>query len=290
MTDVTAGTNGNASLTVGGDLPIRRLGFGAMRITGPGIWGDPPDHNESLTLLRRAVDLGVNLIDTADSYGPHVSERLIAEALHPYPDGLVIATKGGLLRDGPSRWRPDGHPEHLRAACEGSLQRLRLERISIYQLHRPDPAVPLAESIGALVDLQHEGKIQYLGICNVTETQLDEATRQAPMVSVQNRYSRVDRRSESLVARCEHDGRAFFPWAPLEAGQIGDDAVIAEIAQAHRATPHQVAIAWLLIRSPVMVPIPGTGSTAHLEENMGAGTLELSPDEVAALAADAGAT
>jgi pyridoxine 4-dehydrogenase len=290
MTDVTAGPNARAALTIGGDLTVRRLGFGAMRITGPGIWGDPPDHDEALRVLRRAVDLGVDLIDTADSYGPHVSERLIAEALHPYPDGLVIATKGGLLRDGPGQWRPDGRPEHLRAACEESLQRLRVETIAIYQLHRPDPAVPLAESIGALVDLHHEGKIHHLGICNVTEGQLDEATRQAPMVSLQNRYSRVDRRSESLVERCERDGRAFLPWAPLEGGQIGDDAVIGAIARAHHATPHQIAIAWLLARSPVMVPIPGTGSTAHLEENMAAATLELSPDEVAALAADSGGT
>lgn len=286
MTDVTARKKDRA-LTIGGDLTLRRLGFGAMRITGPGIWDDPPDHDEAVTVLRRAVDLGVNLIDTADSYGPHVSERLIAEALHPYPDDLVIATKGGLLRDGPNQWRPDGSPEHLRAACEGSLQRLRLERISIYQLHRPDPAVPLAESIGSLVDLHHEGKIQHLGICNVTETQLDEALPEAPMVSVQNRYSRVDRRSESLIDRCERDGRAFLPWAPLEAGQIGADALISQAAGAHHATPHQVAIAWLLARSPVIVPIPGTGSTAHLEENMGAATLELSPDEVAAMAGEA---
>jgi pyridoxine 4-dehydrogenase len=290
MTDVTAGTKTSASLTIGGDLTVRRFGFGAMRITGRGIWGDPPDHEEALGVLRRAVDLGVNLIDTADSYGPHVSERLIAEALSPYPEGLVIATKGGLLRDGPNQWRPDGRPGHLRAACEGSLQRLQLETISIYQLHRPDPRVPLADSIGALVDLRHEGKIRHLGICNVTEAQLDEAIRLAPMVSVQNRYSRVDRGSEALVDRCERDGRAFLPWAPLESGQISRDAVVGEIAQARHATPHQVAIAWLLARSSVMVPIPGTGSTAHLEENMRAATLELSPDEIAALAAASGGT
>jgi aryl-alcohol dehydrogenase-like predicted oxidoreductase len=290
MTDVGAGTKASASITIGGDLTVRRLGFGAMRITGPGIWGDPPDHDEALRVLRRAVDLGVNLIDTADSYGPHVSERLIAEALSPYPDDLVIATKGGLLRDGPNQWRPDGRPEHLRAVCEESLQRLRLETIAIYQLHRPDPRVPLADSIGALVDLQHEGKIHHLGICNVTEAHLDEATRVAPMVSVQNRFSRVDRSSDSLVDRCERDGRAFLPWAPLEAGQIGRDAVIGAIARAHQATPHQVAIAWLLARSPVIVPIPGTGSTAHLEENMGAATLELSSDEIATLAGGSGGT
>jgi pyridoxine 4-dehydrogenase len=290
MTDVSTGTKASATITIGGDLTVRRLGFGAMRITGPGIWGEPPDHDEAVRVLRRAVDLGVNLIDTADSYGPHVSERLIAEALSPYPDDLVIATKGGLLRDGPNQWRPDGRPEHLRAVCEESLQRLRLDTIAIYQFHRPDPQVPLTDSIGALVDLQREGKIHHLGICNVTEAELDEAIGVAPMVSVQNRYSGVDRSSDSLVDRCERDGRAFLPWAPLAFGQIGSDAGIGAIARARQATPHQVAIAWLLARSPVIVPIPGTGSTAHLEENMGAATLELSPDEIATLAAGSGGT
>jgi pyridoxine 4-dehydrogenase len=290
MTDVTTGTKAGASITIGGDLTVRRLGFGAMRITGPGIWGEPPDHDEALRVLRRAVDLGVNLIDTADSYGPHVSERLIAEALFPYPDDLVIATKGGLLRDGPNRWRSDGRPQHLRAVCEESLQRLRVETIAIYQFHRPDPRVPLADSIGALVELQREGKIHHLGICNVTTSELDEALGVAPMVSVQNRYSGVDRNSDSVVDRCERDGRAFLPWAPLASGRIGSDAAIEAIARAHQATPHQVAIAWLLARSPVIVPIPGTGSAAHLEENMGATTLELSPDELAALAAGSDGT
>jgi aryl-alcohol dehydrogenase-like predicted oxidoreductase len=290
MTDVSTGTKASATITIGGDLTVRRLGFGAMRITGPGIWGEPPDHDEAVRVLRRAVDLGVNLIDTADSYGPHVSERLIAEALSPYPDDLVIATKGGLLRDGPNQWRPDGRPERLRAVCEESLQRLRLDTIAIYQFHRPDPQVPLTDSIGALVDLQREGKIHHLGICNVTEAELDEAIGVAPMVSVQNRYSGVDRSSDSLVDRCERDGRAFLPWAPLAFGQVGSDAGIGAIARAHQATPHQVAIAWLLARSPVIVPIPGTGSTAHLEENMGAATLELSPDEIATLAAGSGGT
>jgi pyridoxine 4-dehydrogenase len=290
MTDVSTGTKASATIAIGGDLTVRRLGFGAMRITGPGIWGEPPDHDEAVRVLRRAVDLGVNLIDTADSYGPHVSERLIAEALSPYPDDLVIATKGGLLRDGPNQWRPDGRPEHLRAVCEESLQRLRLDTIAIYQFHRPDPQVPLTDSIGALVDLQREGKIHHLGICNVTEAELDEAIGVAPMVSVQNRYNGVDRSSDSLVDRCERDGRAFLPWAPLAFGQIGSDAGIGAIARAHQATPHQVAIAWLLARSPVIVPIPGTGSTAHLEENMGAATLELSPDEIATLAGGSGGT
>jgi pyridoxine 4-dehydrogenase len=283
MTDVTTGITSAPTLAIGGDLEVRRLGFGAMRITGRGIWGDPPDPDEARRVLRRAVELGVNLIDTADSYGPDVSERLIHEALHPYPEGLVIATKGGLLRDGPNQWRPNGRPEHLREACEGSLQRLGVDRIAIYQFHRPDPGVPLAESLGTLVDLQREGKIHHLGICNVTEDQLDEALRHAPMVSVQNRYSRVDRSSESLLTRCEHDGRAFLPWAPLEAGSIGDDPVITDIARAHHATAHQVALAWLLARSPVMVPIPGTGSLAHLEENVAAASLDLSAEELAAL-------
>ena len=237
MTDVSTGTKASATITIGGDLTVRRLGFGAMRITGPGIWGEPPDHDEAVRVLRRAVDLGVNLIDTADSYGPHVSERLIAEALSPYPDDLVIATKGGLLRDGPNQWRPDGRPEHLRAVCEESLQRLRLDTIAIYQFHRPDPQVPLTDSIGALVDLQREGKIHHLGICNVTEAELDEAIGVAPMVSVQNRYSGVDRSSDSVVDRCERDGRAFLPWAPLAFGQIGSDAAIGAIARAHQVTP-----------------------------------------------------
>jgi len=280
------GSNGHqavATIDLGGDLTVRRLGFGAMRITGPGIWGDPPDHDEAIAVLRRAVDLGVNFIDTADSYGPFVSERLIAEALHPYPEDLVIATKGGLQRTGPGQWPADGRPQHLRAACDGSLQRLRLEQIPLYQFHRPDPKVPFEDSVGMLAELKNEGKIRHVGLSNVTERQLDTAMRMTPIVSVQNRYSRVDRSSEAMLDRCESEAIAFLPWAPIEAGRIGDDSSIARVAATHEVTPHQVALAWLLARSPVLLPIPGTGSVAHLEENQGAASLRLSPGEVTQL-------
>ena len=282
------GSNGHqavATIDLGGDLTVRRLGFGAMRITGPGIWGDPPDHDEAIAVLRRAVDLGVNFIDTADSYGPFVSERLIAEALHPYPEDLVIATKGGLQRTGPGQWPADGRPQHLRAACNGSLQRLRLEQIPLYQFHRPDPKVPFEDSVGMLAELKNEGKIRHVGLSNVTERQLDTAMRMTPIVSVQNRYSRVDRSSEAMLDRCESEAIAFLPWAPIEAGRIGDDSSIARVAATHEVTPHQVALAWLLARSPVMVPIPGTGSVAHLEENEAAVEVALTPAEVAELRA-----
>jgi pyridoxine 4-dehydrogenase len=272
-----------ATLTIGGDLTVRRLGFGAMRVTGRGIWGDPPDHDEAIAVLRRAVELGVNFIDTADSYGPFVSENLIAEALHPYPGDLVIATKGGLVRPGPGRWPADGRPEHLREACEGSLQRLQLEQIPLYQLHRPDPEVRFEDSVGALVELQNEGKIRHIGLSNVTEAQLDGAQRLTPVVSVQNRYNPVDRRSDAILDRCESESIAFLPWAPIEGGDIPRDALVARIAKAHDATAHQVALAWLLARSPVMLPIPGTGSVAHLEENMQAASLRLTRDQVAEL-------
>jgi pyridoxine 4-dehydrogenase len=281
-------SSGNETVTthdIGGELTVRRLGFGAMRVTGRGIWGDPPDHDEAIAVLRRAVELGVNFIDTADSYGPFVSENLIAEALHPYPDDLVIATKGGLLRTGPGRWPADGRPEHLREACEGSLQRLRIEQIALYQLHRPDPKVPFEDSVGALVDLKNEGMIRHIGLSNVTEAQLDRAQRLTPVVSVQNRYSPVDRSSEAVLDRCESDLIAFLPWAPIEAGDIHRDNAVSRIAKEHDATPHQVALAWLLARSRVMLPIPGTGSVAHLEENMQAASLRLTPEEVAELSA-----
>lgn len=283
MTDGSTTEDLTGTFGIGGDLTVRRLGFGAMRITGRGIWGDPPDHDTAIAVLRRAADRGVNFIDTADSYGPFVSERLIAEALHPYPDDLVIGTKGGLTRPGPGRWEPDGRPQHLRAACEGSLQRLRLGQIPLYQFHRPDPRVPLEDSIGALVELKDEGKIRHIGLCNVTEAQLDEALQLTPIVSVQNRYNRVDRSSEELLIRCESEQLAFLPWAPIEAGAIGSDPTVAQIASARGATPHQVALAWLLAHSPVMLPIPGTGSVAHLDENLDAATLQLSPDELAQL-------
>lgn len=283
LTDAAAGT-----LEIG-DRSVRRLGFGAMRITGPGIWGPPEDHDGAIAVLRRAVELGVNLIDTADSYGPEVSEELIAEALHPYPDDLLIATKGGLTRTGPGRWPPDGRPEHLREACEGSLRRLRLERIELYQLHRPDPKVPYEESVGALKQLQDEGKILHIGISNASVDQLEKARGIAEVVSVQNRFNLTDRSSDDVLERCEELGIAFFPWAPLAAGELaGPGGPVDEIAERHGATAGQVALAWLLRRSPVMLPIAGTSSVEHLEENIAAATLELSDEEVAALDSAAG--
>jgi pyridoxine 4-dehydrogenase len=273
---------------LGGDLNVRRLGFGAMRITGDGIWGPPEDHDAALAVLRRAVDLGVNFIDTADSYGPDVSEELISEALHPYPGGLVIATKGGLTRSGPGRWERDGRPEHLREACEGSLKRLRVERIDLYQLHAVDPEVPLEESVGTLAELRDEGKIGHIGLSNVDTEQLGRAREIAPISSVQNRYSIGDRRSEPVLDACERDAIAFIPWFPLAAGDLEADGVISRIAGAHDATPFQVALAWLLARSPVMLPIPGTSSVEHLEENVAAASMRLTEDEFAELSAAGG--
>jgi pyridoxine 4-dehydrogenase len=271
-------------LVLGGDIPVRRLGFGAMRITGEGIWGEPRDREEALRVLRRAVGLDVNLIDTADSYGPEVSESLIAEALHPYPDGLVIATKGGLLRDGPGQWRPDGRPEHLRAACEGSLRRLKLDRIPLYQLHAPDSNVPYEESVGALAELQREGKVRHVGVSNVSVEQLATARQIVPVVSVQNRYNIAGRRSEDVLQACERDGLGFIPWFPLDAGSLeGLREPLEEIGRAHDATPFQVAIAWLLAHSPVTLAIPGTSSVAHLEENVAAADLRLTAEDLALL-------
>jgi aryl-alcohol dehydrogenase-like predicted oxidoreductase len=269
------------TIEIGGDLVVNRLGFGAMRITGNGIWGDPPDADQARAALRRAVELGVNFIDTADSYGPEVSESLIADALYPYPDDLVIATKGGLLRPGPSRWDPDGRPEHLREACEGSLRRLRLDQIPVYQLHRPDPHVPLAESLGALVQLKDEGKIRHIGISNVSEKQLREAQQITPVVSVQNRYNAADRQSESMVDTCEVEQIAFLPWAPIQ--QADSNPAVAEAARQHSASPRQIVLAWLLARSPEILPIPGTGSPGHVETNVAAASIGLSSDEVAAI-------
>jgi pyridoxine 4-dehydrogenase len=271
-------------LTIGDDLKVRRLGFGAMRITGQGIWGDPPDPGAARALVRRVVELGVNLIDTADSYGPEVSERLIREALHPYPDELVIATKGGLLRDGPGKWRPDCTPKHLKEACECSLRRLRLDCIDLYQLHTPDPEVPFEESVGALADLRQEGKIRHVGLSNVGKSHLAKAREITPVVSVQNRYSITSRDSESVLQVCEQGGLAFFPWFPLDAGSL-DGGPLQDVASAHGATPHQVALAWLLQHSPVILPIPGTSSRAHLKENVAAASIQLSEDEMAAIAA-----
>ena len=278
-TGATAADAGTVDL--GGDLTVNRLGFGAMRITGQGIWGDPPDRNEARAVLRRAVELGVNFIDTADSYGPDVSEELIAEALHPYPEDLVIGTKGGLLRPGPGRWDPDGRPEHLREACEGSLRRLRLDQIPLYQFHRPDPAVPLEDSIGTLLALKDEGKIRHIGLSNVNEDQLRRAQAMTPIVSIQNRYNPADRKSDSLVDLCEQEEMVFLPWAPIQ--NLDRSPALTDIAERYDATVHQIALAWLLARSVTMLTIPGTGSVDHLEENVTAAGLRLEPDEIAAL-------
>jgi pyridoxine 4-dehydrogenase len=277
-------TDENAGTIEIGERRVRRLGFGAMRITGPGIWGPPADHDEAIAVLRRAVELGVDLIDTANSYGPDVSEELIAEALHPYPDDLLIATKGGLTRTGPGRWPPDGRPEYLREACEGSLRRLRLDSIELYQFHRPDPKVPYEVSIGALKELQDEGKIRHIGVSNVSIEQLETAREIVEVVSVQNRFNLTDRSSQDVLERCEELGIAFFPWAPVAAGELAQPGgPVDRIASQHDASPGQVALAWLLARSPVMVPIPGTSSVEHLEENLAAASVRLSEDELAEL-------
>jgi aryl-alcohol dehydrogenase-like predicted oxidoreductase len=281
---VTAVDSGTVDL--GGDLTVHRLGFGAMRVTGKGIWKDPPDREQAKALLRRVVELGVDFIDTADSYGPEVSEELLAEALAPYPDGLVIGTKCGLVRPGPDVWVTDGRPEHLTEACEGSLRRLRLEQIPLYQFHRPDPKVPLEDSIGALVDLKAQGKVRHIGLSNVTEDELRRAQRLTPIVSVQNRYNLTDRASEQLVDVCEQEQISFLPWAPIQDYEV---PVVAEIAARHGATEHQIALAWLLARSPMMLVIPGTRSIAHLETNVAAAGITLSREEVAQLSS-AGAT
>jgi aryl-alcohol dehydrogenase-like predicted oxidoreductase len=257
------------TLAIGADLRVHRLGFGAMRLTGPGVWGAPADRPEAIRVLRRALELGVNFIDTADSYGPGVSEEIIAEALHPYPPGLVIATKGGLTRAGPGNWGRDAHPAHLRAACEGSLRRLRLSRIDLYQLHAVDPRVPLEDSLGELARLRTEGKIRQIGVSNVSAEELARAQRTVTVVSVQNRYNLQDRDSEEVLRNCERAGIAFIPWFPLGAGRDAANA--------------QSAIAWLLARSPVMLPIPGTSSIAHLEENVAAAQLRLSAEDLQAM-------
>ena len=271
----------SGTLTIGGDIEVHRLGYGAMRIVGEGTWGPPRDRDASLAVLRRVIDLGVNLIDTADSYGPHFSEQLIAEALHPYPDGLLIATKGGLERTGPGQWPRNARPEHLRAACEGSLRDLRLERIDLYQLHAPDPDVPYEESIGALAELQEEGKIRHIGVSNVTVEQLEEARSIVDVVTVQNRFNLTDRASAEVLAVCARDGLGFFPWFPLAAGNLArPGGVVSEICEAHDATSGQVALAWLLAHSPVMLPIPGTSSIEHLEENLAASELRLTEEDM----------
>ena len=269
------------TIDIGGDLTVRRLGFGALRITGAGIWGDPPDREVAKAVLRRAIELGVNFIDTADSYGPAVSEELIAEALYPYPADLVIATKGGLERTGPDRWPSNARPDHLRQVCDDSLRRLRLEEIPLYQLHRPDPKVPYEDSVGALVELKAQGKIRHIGLSNVDESQLRVAQSLAPIVSIQNRYNLSDRHSESLLDLCEQESIAFLPWAPVQDAEA--NPALRNTATRHGATITQVVLAWLLARSAAMVPIPGTGSVAHLEENMAAADIQLDANEVSAL-------
>ena len=277
------------TFTIGGELEVRRLGFGAMRITGDGIWGPPDDPDAARAVLRRAVELGVNLIDTADSYGPEVSENLIAEALYPYAEGLVIATKGGMRRTGPGEWPRDARPERLKQTAEGSLRRLRLERIDLYQLHAPDPNVPLEDSLGALKELQDEGKVRLVGVSNVSVAQLRRARQVVDVVTVQNRYNVADRASEDLLQACEADGIGFIPWFPLATGDLArPGGPLAEVARAHDATPGQAALAWLLARSPVMLPIPGTSSIEHLDENMAALELRLATEEIGRIGAAAG--
>jgi len=269
------------TLTLGGELSVRRLGYGSMRLTGSGVWGFPPDREEAKAVLRQALELGVDFIDTADAYGPEASELLIAEALRPYPAGLVIATKGGHTRQGPSRWSPDGRPEHLRAACEGSLRRLGLERIDLYQLHTVDPGVPIEESVGALEELRREGKIRLVGVSNVSVEQLARARSVTPVVSVQNRFNLGDRSSQPVLEACERDGLAFIPWSPRGPARAG--AALERLAQSKSATVSQLGLAWLLARSPVIVPIPGTRSLEHLAENVSAAGLELTDGELAVL-------
>ena len=270
----------SGTFTIGGDLTVYRLGFGTMRLTGPGIWGPPANKNEAIAVLRRALELGINLIDTADSYGPEVSESLIAEALYPYPKDLVIATKGGYVRPGPDQWVPDGRPQHLREALEGSLRRLRLDHIDIYQFHRPDPRVPFEVSVGEFAKMRQEGKIRHVGLSNVTIDQLARAQEIVPIVTVQNRYNLADRESEAMVDICARQGIGFIPWFPLATGELArQDGLLDQIARRHNAKSSQIALAWLLQRSSNMLPIPGTSLVKHLEENVMGATIKLTQEE-----------
>jgi aryl-alcohol dehydrogenase-like predicted oxidoreductase len=292
MADTQRPAEAAGTFAFGGELRVNRLGYGAMRITGDGIWGQPADKEEALAVLKRALDLGINLIDTADSYGPNVSEELIAEALYPYPAGLVIATKGGLLRPGAGQWVPDGRPGRLRDALEGSLRRLKVDRIDVYQFHRPDPKVPLEDSVGELAKLRDEGKIRHIGLSNVTVDELARAQRIVPIVSIQNHYNlarptseRMDtEQSERMIDVCARQGIGFLPWAPLTGGRLTQaGGALDSVARAHNAMPGQIAIAWLLRRSPTVLPIPGTSRVAHLEENAQSATLKLSDEEFLAI-------
>jgi aryl-alcohol dehydrogenase-like predicted oxidoreductase len=273
------------TITIGGDLTVNRMGFGAMRLTGRGIWGPPADRPEAIRVLRRAIELGVDFIDTADSYGPEVSEAIIAEALHPYPAGLVIATKGGLLRPGPDRWVPNGRPEYLRRQLESSLRRLKLERIDLWQLHRIDEKVPESEQLDAMREFQREGLVRHLGLSEVTVAQIERARPVIPIVSVQNRYNFTDREWEAEVDYSEREGLAFLPWFPLAAGALDESGPLARVARRHGATPYQIALAWLLAHSPAMLVIPGTSSVSHLEENIRAAEIQLTPEDLEELAA-----
>ena len=285
MTDtLTPTAQASGTFALGGDLPVVRLGYGTMQLTGDGVWGDPKDADEAVRVLRRAVELGVTFIDTADSYGPVVAEQLITKALHPYADDLVIATKAGLTRPGPGDWRPVGRPEYLRQQVELSLRNLGLERIDLYQLHRIDPQVPLADQVGALKELQDEGKIRHIGLSEVSVEELQEAQKSATIVSVQNLFNLSDRSAEPLLDHAEAEGIAFIPWFPLATGQLSrPGGPLDALAEEHGATPSQLALAWLLRRSPVMLPIPGTSTVAHLEDNVAAASLQLSDDEFARL-------
>jgi len=281
--DMKTSARSAGTVTIGGDLSVNRLGFGAMRLCGEGVWGAPSDPENALAVLRQAVALGVNFIDTAEAYGPKVNEEQIARALCPYPDGLIIATKGGTTRSGPGKWGRDGRPEHLRQLCDESLARLRVERIDLYQLHAVDENVSLEEQVGALADLKKAGKIRHAGLSNVDLAQLKRARAIVPIASVQNRYNLAHRDSEDVLDYCAAEGIVFIPWFPLEAGDVSGMRALETVASAYGATPHQIAIAWLLKRSPVMLPIPGTKSLQHLDENVGAGAIELSDEDFARL-------
>ena len=284
MTTATLDAAQSGTFRLGGDLPVHRLGFGAMRITGSGVWGPPSDHAESIAVLRRAVELGVNLIDTAEAYGPYVSEELIAEALHPYPKGLVIATKSGLDRTGPNQWPVNGRPERLRKGVEGSLRRLNVDRIDLWQLHRIDPDVPENEQFGAIAEFQREGKIRHVGLSEVTVEQIERARKFFDVVSVQNRYNLGDREWENVLDYCDRENIGFIPWFPLATGKLaGKGGPLARVAERHHATPAQIALAWLLKRSKVMLPIPGTSKVKHLEENIGGAGIELTDEEFASI-------
>ena len=281
---IAPGTATNPAFKIGGDLEVNRLGFGAMRLTGEGVWGWPPDRANAVKVLKRAVELGVNLIDTADAYGPETDELLIAEALHPYPKGLVIATKGGNTRPGPGQWVPNGHPDYLKQAVEKSLKRLQLERIDLYQLHRIDPKVPVEESLGALKEMQSAGKIRHVGLSEVSTSEIERARKVLPIVSIQNRYNINDRKWEKELDYCERENLGFLPWFPVGGGRGVKSTTLDAVAKTHNASVYQVALAWLLQRSPVMLPIPGTSNIQHLDDNVAAEKLKLTPEEWKALA------